>query len=67
MAKKTYTITEAAKALGVSRQAVHEAIKNGLLKARRGKIMTIGWLIPEDALNEYKASPRGEAQRRRKR
>ena len=64
--KKTYTITEAAKRLGISRQAVHEAITKGLLKARQGKIITFGWLIPEDALTKYKASPRGKAQRRRK-
>ena len=67
MKKPTYTITEAAKKLGVSRQAVHEAIKKGLLKARQGKVTSVVWLIPENALNEYKASPRGQAQRRRKR
>ena len=34
--KKTFTITEAAKKLGVKRQAIHEAIKKGRLEAERG-------------------------------
>jgi len=34
----SYTITEAAKKLGVKRQAIHEAIKKGRLEAERGKI-----------------------------
>ena len=34
---KTYTITEAAKKLGISRQSVHEAIKTGRLPAKWGK------------------------------
>ncbi|MDP2601324.1 MAG: helix-turn-helix domain-containing protein [Deltaproteobacteria bacterium] len=64
--KTTYTITEAAAKLGVSRQAVHEAIKKGLLKARQGKIVTIGWLIPEDALKAYKVSVSHQKRARKK-
>ena len=64
--KKTFTISEAAAALGVSRQAVHEAIKRGLLKARQGKIVTIGWLIPEQALKAYKVSVSHQKRARKK-
>ncbi|MBI3065671.1 MAG: helix-turn-helix domain-containing protein [Deltaproteobacteria bacterium] len=67
MATKELTITEAARRLGVSRQAIHEAVSKGLLKARKGKVTSIVWLISEDSLNDYKASPRSKAQRRRKR
>lgn len=62
--KKThYTVTEAAKKLGISRQAVHEAIRKGQLKAKQGQITktivqsTRGWVITEDALRTYKVSP----------
>lgn len=37
--KKTYTITEAAKKLGITRAAVHAAIKNRRLRAKWGKTM----------------------------
>lgn len=52
---KLYTITEAAKILGLTRQAVHLAIKNKRLK-------TISFfdvskkLIDADAINEYMAT-----------
>lgn len=59
--KKThFTITEAAKKLGISRVAVHEAITTGRLKARRGKIRQIvektAWLIPRKSLENYHVS-----------
>ena len=63
-AKKTYTITEAAKKLGVTRQAVHDAIKKGLLDAEKGsfvqvveiKRVTRGWSISEKSLEAYRVS-----------
>lgn len=36
--KRYYTITEAAKELGVTRAAVHRAIKQGRLEAERGEL-----------------------------
>ncbi|MGH7844513.1 MAG: helix-turn-helix domain-containing protein [Candidatus Binatia bacterium] len=62
--KKTYTITEAAKKLGVKRQAVHEAIKKGLLEAERGeivqtrvvKVTVSGWKISAKSLDAYRVS-----------
>lgn len=55
---KSYTITEASKLLGVSRQAVHEAIKNGLLKAKWGEVIVTkkALLISEDSLKSYQVS-----------
>lgn len=35
---KIYTVSKAAKELGITRAAVHEAIKRGRLEAERGKI-----------------------------
>lgn len=61
--KKThFTITEAAKKLGISRPAVHEAIKTGRLKAKKGKVRQVqiiektGWLIPAKAVHDYRVS-----------
>jgi hypothetical protein len=62
--KKTYTITEAAKKLGISRQAVHGAIKKGLIDGKREKIVQtkivkstiIAWKIPETSLEAYRVS-----------
>jgi excisionase family DNA binding protein len=60
--KKTFTATQAAKQLGISRAAVHEAIKNGRLKAKQGRItktivqVTKGWVITEDAIKAYAVS-----------
>ena len=61
---KAYTITEAAKKLGVSRQAVHEAIHKKQLKAKRGKIVqtrivkttVVGWTIDPESLEDYRVS-----------
>lgn len=54
--KSHYTITEAAKRLKVSRQAVHLAIKKGALKARAKKVVEVVWLIPADSLESYRVS-----------
>ena len=61
---KTYTISEAAKKLGVTRQAVHDAIKRGLLEGDKGTFVQVveikrvvrGWRIPEDSLEAYRVS-----------
>jgi excisionase family DNA binding protein len=37
--KRHYSITEAAKELGITRAAVHRAIKQGRLEAERGEII----------------------------
>ena len=39
--KKAYTITEAAKKLGVTRAAVHEAIRKGRLEADWGETVQV--------------------------
>ena len=58
----TYTLSEAATKLGISRQAVHEAIRKGLLEAHKAKItktivqVTRGWVIHADALGKYQVS-----------
>jgi len=55
--KRSYTITEAAKELGITRAAVHRAIKQGRLEAARGEIIKVvrtkteGWKISERSLN----------------
>jgi excisionase family DNA binding protein len=57
-----YTITEAAKELGITRAAVHRAIKQGRLEAERGEIVrtvttrTKGWNISRKSLNAYRVS-----------
>lgn len=63
--KKThYTITEAAKELGVTRAAVHRAIKQGRLDAARGSFEVVrtvtvkkkGWRISAKDLKSYRVS-----------
>jgi excisionase family DNA binding protein len=57
-----YTITEAAKELGITRAAVHRAIKQGRLEAERGEIIkfvqtrTKGWKISRPSLDSYRVS-----------
>jgi predicted transcriptional regulator len=57
-----YTITEAAKELGITRAAVHRAIKQGRLEAERGEIIklvqtkTQGWKISRPSLDSYRVS-----------
>lgn len=60
--KRLYTITEAAKELGVTRAAVHRAIKQGRLDAERGEIVRVittrtkGWKISRKSLTDYRVS-----------
>ncbi len=60
--KRYYTITEAAKELGITRAAVHRAIKQDRLEAERGEIIklvrtkTKGWKISQLSLNSYRVS-----------
>lgn len=56
--KRFHTITEAAKALGITRAAVHRAIKQGRLEASRGKIVQVtqGWRITSKSLEGYRVS-----------
>jgi predicted DNA-binding protein YlxM (UPF0122 family) len=58
MKKKSFTITEAAKKLGISRQAIHDAIRKGQLKAKRGQIFQTVWLVSADAIQSYEVSVR---------
>jgi excisionase family DNA binding protein len=60
--RRDYTITEAANELGITRAAVHRAIKQGRLEAERGEIVRIiksttkGWKISQKSLNAYRVS-----------
>ena len=60
--QRDYTITEAAKSLGITRSAVHRAIKQGRLEAERGEIVrtittrTKGWKIARKSLDAYRVS-----------
>jgi predicted DNA-binding protein YlxM (UPF0122 family) len=58
--KKTYTLTEAARELGVSRQAVHQAIKRKLLNAKWEKISVPqrALVITSESLKAYEVSLR---------
>ena len=59
-----YSVSEAAKLLGVSRQSIHLAIKRGILKAVKGKFETVrivktlqrGLRISEKELRKYRPS-----------
>jgi hypothetical protein len=57
-----YTITEAAKELGITRAGVHRAIKQRRLEAERDEIIklvrttTKGWKISQASLNSYRVS-----------
>lgn len=60
--KSYYSITEAAKTLGVSRAAIHEAIRKGKLEASWGKVIQVvrtevkALRIPAKSLGAYKVS-----------
>ena len=60
--KRNYSISEAAKALGITRSAVHRAIKQRRLEAERGELIRIirtktkGWTISQKSLNAYRVS-----------
>jgi excisionase family DNA binding protein len=57
-----YTITEASKELGITRSAVHRAIKQKRLDAERGELVRVvttrsmGWKISQKSLTEYRVS-----------
>lgn len=56
--KRYYTITEAARELGLTRSAVHEAIKTGRLDAQWGKVVQVteAWRIPVKGLRSFRVS-----------
>jgi excisionase family DNA binding protein len=64
MPPKFYSVSEAAKLLGVSRQSIHLAINRGILKATQGKIevtrivktLQRGLRISETELRKYRPS-----------
>jgi excisionase family DNA binding protein len=58
-AKKTYyTPAEAARHLGISRQAINLAIKRKVLPAKAQKVTRTQWLISAEDLEAYKPSGR---------
>ena len=67
--KTTYTVSEAAKRLKVTRGAIHDAINQGRLKAKWGVAIRVvkqrALLIPEQSLKEYVVD-RSRQQRARK-
>ena len=56
--KKRFTITEAAKKLGIKRESVFKAIKKGRLKARQVpvKIVQTIWMIDAESVEGYLVS-----------
>ena len=62
--EKFFNISEAARRLGISRAAIHRAIKEKRLPAKKGVFITTrivktrqrGWQISESALADYKTS-----------
>lgn len=57
MAKKTsYTITEAARILGITRESVWKAIQAGRLNAQLRPVTTRVWAITPGSLAQYEVS-----------
>jgi excisionase family DNA binding protein len=54
--EKTYTLTEAARELGLTKQGVLNAIDKGRLPAERKEIVRKIWMIKADAVKAYKVS-----------
>ncbi|MBI1823613.1 MAG: helix-turn-helix domain-containing protein [Nitrospirae bacterium] len=54
--KKTYTLQEAGRKLGISRSAVYEAIRSGRLKAHYTVIRLRSWAIDALDLRAYEVS-----------
>jgi predicted DNA-binding protein (UPF0251 family) len=54
--KHYYTITDAARNLGITREAVWKAIKARKLKAKVGTLYTKGWLVLAESLETYHVS-----------
>jgi len=67
--KTAYTVSEAAKKLKVTRAAIHDAIKQGRLKAKWGLAIRVvkqrALLIPEQSLKQFTVD-RSQQQRARK-
>ena len=59
--KRTYTITEAARLLGLSRSAVFDAIQAGRLKATPHKVTRIVWRIRAASVRAYRVSASHQA------
>jgi excisionase family DNA binding protein len=59
--KQAYTVVEAAKRLGISKQAVRAAIKVGRLRARSGVVRKHVVLIPVAALDAFSVSQSHQA------
>jgi predicted DNA-binding protein (UPF0251 family) len=55
-AKHSFTLLEAARRLGISRAAVHKAIRAGRLKARSRVVKLRTWLIDGRDLAAYRVS-----------
>jgi len=53
---KYFSVGQAAKELGISRQAVHKACEEGRLKAQKRKVTKTEYQIPYDALRSYSVS-----------
>ena len=64
VSNRRYSIAEAAKELGITRQTVHAAIRQKRLKAKQGtftvertvKTKVKGWVIDESDLRAYQVS-----------
>ena len=54
--KKSYTIAQAAEHLGISRSAVHKAIKTGRLKAKSAVLKLRSWAIDSASLASFRVS-----------
>jgi len=54
--KKNYTLTEAARELGLTKQGVLNAIDKGRLPAERKEILRKIWMISSEAVKAYKVS-----------
>ena len=58
--KKSYTIPEAAAKLGITRAAIHDAIKKGRLEAEWGETVIRALLITAENLNATASIPHGK-------
>ena len=59
--KKSYTIPEAAAKLGITRAAIHDAIKKGRLEAEWGETVIRALLITAENLNAYRVDSSRQA------
>jgi excisionase family DNA binding protein len=57
--RRTYTVPEAAKILGVGRRSVYELVRVGRLRALRLGAAGHRILIPQDAVDELLQSQKG--------